>query len=76
MLERRKKLSNLYSMISMVSYEDAVDRMNAVCTRKRSDLAERRDKVVVPEFMQYYAFDVIDEITISSKCLYFQMTRY
>ncbi|KAF2171543.1 hypothetical protein M409DRAFT_63770 [Zasmidium cellare ATCC 36951] len=62
--DRRKKLSNLYSMSSLVSYEDAVDRMNAVCIRKLNEMAERKKKVLIPEFMQCYAFDVIGEITL------------
>lgn len=52
-------------MSSMVSYEDAVDRMNAVCTRKFGEFSERKEKVLIPQFMQYYAFDVIGEITVS-----------
>ncbi|KAK4506313.1 hypothetical protein PRZ48_000043 [Zasmidium cellare] len=62
--DRRKKLSNLYSMSSLVSYEDAVDRMNAVCIRKFKEMSERGKQVLIPEFMQCYAFDVIGEITL------------
>ncbi|EME82021.1 uncharacterized protein MYCFIDRAFT_77669 [Pseudocercospora fijiensis CIRAD86] len=63
--DRKKPVANLYSMSSMVHYEDAVDRMIKICLRKFAGFAEKRKKVFVPKFMQAYAFDVIGEITIN-----------
>ena len=58
-------MAGLYSLSSLVHYEDAVDRMNSVCVRKFSQFAQEKRKMLVPEFMQCYAFDVIGEITVS-----------
>lgn len=63
--ERRRKISSLYTMSSMVSYEKAVDEMTQVCMRKMSQFAEEGRLIDIPHWMQYYAFDVIGEITAS-----------
>lgn len=63
--ERRRKLSPLYTMSSMVSYEDAVNKMTSVCIRKLKQFAKEQRVLSVPSFMQLYAFDVIGEITVS-----------
>lgn len=62
--ERRRKISSLYTMSSMVSYEKAVDEMTSVCVRKMHEFAEQRRLIDIPQWMQYYAFDVIGEITV------------
>lgn len=62
--DRRRKISTLYTMSSMVSYEEAVDKMTNVCIRKMRQFAEEERVFSVPDFMQYYAFDVIGEITV------------
>ena len=49
----------------MVAYESAVDRMTAVCLMKLGLIGAEERFVSVPDFMQYYAFDVIGEITVS-----------
>ncbi|KAF2008784.1 cytochrome P450 [Aaosphaeria arxii CBS 175.79] len=63
--ERRRKIANLYSMSIMISYEVAVDRMTEVCMRKLSEFASKKGQISMPQFMQYYAFDVIGEITFN-----------
>lgn len=62
--DRRRKISSLYTMSSMVSYEKAVDEMTGVCVRKMHEFAEQGRLVNIPQWMQYYAFDVIGEITV------------
>ncbi|KAH7237944.1 cytochrome P450 [Fusarium solani] len=63
--ERRRRISPLYTMSSMVSYEPAVDDMTAVCMRKLYQFAEEGRLIDIPHWMQYYAFDVIGEITFN-----------
>ncbi|KAG2419172.1 hypothetical protein HFD88_002278 [Aspergillus terreus] len=60
-------------MSTMVSYETAVDKLNEVCIRKISQFAEERRLVDIPHWMQYYAFDVIGEITFNES---FQMMEH
>ncbi|GAB1203804.1 hypothetical protein APSETT445_002444 [Aspergillus pseudonomiae] len=61
--DRRRKVASLYTMSAMVAYEDAVDRMTTLCIKKMNELAANRKLVSIPKFMQFYAFDVIGEIT-------------
>lgn len=62
---RRRKISSLYTMSSMVCYEKAVDETTTVCIRKMHQFAEQGRLINIPQWMQYYAFDVIGEITVS-----------
>jgi cytochrome P450 len=62
--DRRRKIANLYSMSTMVDYEGAVDRMTEICIRKLSQFVQEHRKISLPKFMQFYAFDVIGEITV------------
>lgn len=66
--ERRRKIASLYTMSSMVSYEKAVDEMTSVCVRKMHEFAERGRMINIPQWLQYYAFDVIGEITVRCIC--------
>lgn len=61
---RRRKIANLYSMSTMLSYESAVERMNKLCLSKLTDFASKSRKFSLPEFLQWYAFDVIGDITV------------
>ncbi|KAI6774766.1 hypothetical protein HG530_001524 [Fusarium avenaceum] len=63
--ERRRKISPMYTMSSMVSYEPAVDDMTHICIDKLYQFAKERRLVEVPHFVQYYAFDVIGAITFN-----------
>ncbi|KAH9215292.1 cytochrome P450 that detoxifies the phytoalexin pisatin [Leptodontidium sp. 2 PMI_412] len=62
---RRKKIASLYSMTALLSYEEAVNRQTKVLMDKLSAFARERKLVSVPTFVQYYAFDVIGEITVA-----------
>ncbi|KAI0596554.1 cytochrome P450 [Biscogniauxia sp. FL1348] len=64
--ERRRKISSLYTMSSMVSYEEAVDKMTTVCIKKLNQFSEEKRLVSIPDFIQFYAFDVIGEITFNN----------
>ncbi|KAL6703106.1 hypothetical protein ACN47E_010243 [Coniothyrium glycines] len=62
---RRRTIANLYSMSTMVSYEGAVERMSKICIDKLTGFAQKNRKVSLPDFLQWYAFDVIGEITFN-----------
>lgn len=61
-LERRKT-SNLYAMSSLVSYEPFVDKVNREFMAALADHAQRKHEFDLFTWMQFYAFDVIGEIT-------------
>lgn len=62
--DRRRKISSLYTMSAMVTYEEAVDAMTAVFTKQLGQFANEGRPFHFPHFMQSYAFDVIGQITV------------
>ena len=61
----RRKIAALYSVTSLMSYEPYVDKCNELlCSRLHEFAAERRS-IDMPTWLQYYAFDVIGEISVS-----------
>lgn len=51
-------------MSTLLSYEEFVDRCKATLCQKMDELSRSSVAVPVPEWMQYYAFDVIGEISV------------
>ncbi|KAJ5857905.1 hypothetical protein N7455_008799 [Penicillium solitum] len=62
--ENKRKIVGLYTMSTMVNYEGAVEKMNVVLMRKFREFAETKRLVRLPTFLQYYAFDIIGNITM------------
>ncbi|SMR48834.1 unnamed protein product [Zymoseptoria tritici ST99CH_1E4] len=63
-LTARRKVASLYSMSNLLSYEPFVDQMNDLLCSKLTLHVEKGSPVNIPTWMQYYAFDVIGEMTI------------
>jgi cytochrome P450 len=62
----RRPMAQLYSTTSLVSYEPFIDDCNNMLLKRLNDHATKKDALDVRELMQYYAFDVIGEITVGS----------
>jgi cytochrome P450 len=60
----RRKISNMYAMSSLVSYEPFVDKVNGDFMAALADHAEHQREFDLFTWMQFYAFDVIGEITL------------
>jgi hypothetical protein len=65
--ESRRSMASLYSMTTLISYEYAVDHQNTILREEMLKFANKRTLVSLPQFLQFYAFDVISEITV---CLF------
>ncbi|KAF4423102.1 Pisatin demethylase [Fusarium acutatum] len=52
-------------MSAVLAYEKVVDEMTAVLTRKLYGFSDESKPFDFPRFMQYYAFDVIGQITFN-----------
>ncbi|GMF68474.1 unnamed protein product [Aspergillus oryzae] len=61
--QSRKAVAHLYSMSFLVTYEGSADRCNVQLCAKLRDFARHRTAFDVPTWMQFYAHDVIGEIT-------------
>ncbi|KAL3480447.1 cytochrome P450 [Aspergillus californicus] len=65
--ETRKRFSSLYSMSSLVNYEAFVDQCADVFFQRLGEFADRDVKFNLGEWFQFYAFDVIGEITYGQR---------
>ncbi|KAK5168178.1 uncharacterized protein LTR77_006746 [Saxophila tyrrhenica] len=63
---RRRLLSNMYSMTSVLESEPYIDDCSEVLMRKLSALAERGVSIDLGKWLQMYAFDVIGELYFGS----------
>lgn len=60
----RRKLANPYTMSSLVSYEPFVDECSSILVQKLTKFALNGERVDLGKWFQYYAFDVIGQITV------------
>jgi cytochrome P450 len=63
----RRPLAQLYSQTSLLSYEPFVDTCNKILLQRLEEYAQDGKALNVRELLQYYAFDVIGEITVGSR---------
>lgn len=62
----RRHLSKLYSTSTLLSYEIFIDSCTSILVEKLREFAKAGKRVHIPDFMQYYAFDVVSEMTVST----------
>ncbi|KAH8721512.1 pisatin demethylase [Phaeosphaeriaceae sp. PMI808] len=63
----RRPVAQLYSNTSLLSYEPFVDVCNAILVNRLKEYAVEKKELDVRELMQFYAFDVIGEITVGAR---------
>ena len=63
----RRPLAQLYSQTTLLSYEPFVDTCNAILVKRLEEYAQNGKTLDVRELLQFYAFDVIGEITVGSR---------
>ncbi|KAJ5348201.1 Cytochrome P450 E-class group I [Penicillium brevicompactum] len=64
---QRRNIANSYSLSSLLESEPAVDSCTALFTTQLSKFADQKTPVDLGSWLQYYAFDVIGEVTFSKK---------
>lgn len=62
--KRKRSVAGLYSVSNLLHYESAVDTTNAILRDKMLQLSQSDAMVNIPKLCQYYAFDVIGQITV------------
>ncbi|KAJ4171486.1 hypothetical protein NW754_013254 [Fusarium falciforme] len=60
----RKQIASLYTMSALLSYEHSVDTQTIILKEKLLAFASRGEIVDLPQFLRFYAFDVIGTITV------------
>jgi cytochrome P450 len=63
----RRPVAQLYSNNNLLSYEPFVDTCNDILLKRLREYSWTGKRLDVRELMQYYAFDVIGEITLGSR---------
>ncbi|KAK5060098.1 hypothetical protein LTR84_009982 [Exophiala bonariae] len=64
--DTRRRLQGLYAMSSVSQYEKFVDQTTEVLLSRMDDLAGNAQTINMTFWLQYYAFDVIGNITFST----------
>ncbi|RAL02154.1 cytochrome P450 [Aspergillus ibericus CBS 121593] len=65
--EAKKRYSSLYSMTSLIHYEDFVDRCADIFTQRVAEFARQGESFNLGHWFQCYAFDVIGDITFGQR---------
>ncbi|KAF9894096.1 hypothetical protein FE257_009069 [Aspergillus nanangensis] len=65
--ETRKRFSSLYSMSSLVHYEEFVDQCADIFSQRLSEHAAQKKGMNLGHWFQCYAFDVIGHITFGQR---------
>ncbi|KAJ4341861.1 hypothetical protein N0V87_001526 [Didymella glomerata] len=63
----RRPLAQLYSQTTLLSYEPFVDTCTLILLKRLEEYTKEGKTLDVREMMQFYAFDVIGEITCGSR---------
>lgn len=61
---KRRRVANLYSLTTLLSYEQYIHNQSAILCEKLRSFASSESVIDVPTWMQLYAFDVIGEMTV------------
>lgn len=62
----KKPVASLYTMTALLSYEKGVDGQTVILKRELQRFCDQKQVIDLPQFLQYYAFDVIGVITVRS----------
>ncbi|KAH7199160.1 pisatin demethylase [Fusarium oxysporum] len=60
----KKQFAPLYTMTALLSYEQGVDGQTAILKEELQRFSSQKQVIDLPQFLQYYAFDVIGVITV------------
>jgi hypothetical protein len=61
---RRRNVANGYALSTLLGVEEYVDRCSALHLLQFSKFAQENQLVDISPWLQYYAFDVVDELGI------------
>ena len=65
--DQKRKIANAYSLSNLLQSEDAIDGCSMQFMDRLSEFAGRGQSVDLGAWLQYYAFDVVGEVTFASK---------
>ncbi|KAF4462953.1 pisatin demethylase [Fusarium albosuccineum] len=60
----KKQVAALYTMTALLSYESGVNGQTIILKEQLQKFCDQKEVINLPQFLQYYAFDVIGAITV------------
>lgn len=65
--DQKRPVANAYSMTSLLELEDAIDSCTRIFVSQLRNFVDRKASVDLGMWLQYYAFDVVGEISFAKK---------
>jgi cytochrome P450 len=65
--DQKRKIANAYSLSNLLQSEDAIDSCSTLFMDRLDEFASKNQPVDLGAWLQYYAFDVVGEVTFASK---------
>lgn len=65
--DEKRQVANAYSLQSLLVREDAVDSCSTLFMHRLGEFADRDEPVDLGTWLQYYAFDVVGELSFALK---------
>ncbi|KAJ6004050.1 hypothetical protein N7522_005695 [Penicillium canescens] len=72
---QKRNIANAYSLTSLLEMEPAVDSCTAMFTSQLAKFADSKTPIDLGIWLQYYAFDVVGEMTFAKKLGFLQEGR-
>lgn len=65
--DQKRKIANAYSLSNILQSEEAIDSCSTLFTERLSEFVSKNEPVDLGAWLQYYAFDVVGEVTFASE---------
>lgn len=65
--DQKRPVANAYSMTSLLAKEEAVDSCSILFVSQLSKFAAENQPIDMGQWLQYYAFDVVGELSFAKK---------
>lgn len=65
--DQKRKIANAYSLSTLLQSEEAIDSCSTLFMDRLNEFAAKSESVDLGAWLQFYAFDVVGEITFASK---------
>jgi hypothetical protein len=65
--EMKRVIASAYSFTSLLTNEAAIDSCSNLLIKKLSEFADEKTSVDLGDWLQYYTFDVVGELTFAKK---------
>ena len=65
--DQKRKIASAYSLSNLLQSEEAIDSCSTLFLERLGEFAGKKEPIDLGAWLQYYAFDVVGEVTFASK---------